>query len=49
MMNQEVFKQYIPRAMDNQSGVLMNIVNNARFYPTAGLCSTILSTAKIIG
>jgi hypothetical protein len=29
MMNQEVFKEYIPRAMDNQSGVLMNIVNNA--------------------
>jgi hypothetical protein len=28
-MNQEVFKEYVQHAMDNQSGVLMNIINNA--------------------
>jgi hypothetical protein len=29
IMNQEVFEEYIQCAMDNQSGVLANIINNA--------------------
>jgi hypothetical protein len=29
MMNQEVFEEYIQCAMDNQSRVLANIINNA--------------------